>query len=102
MSSSSEYRIEVVDIDTIKPSPENDDIYNGVNLDRKDFQELVSSIRSDKIKEPLHITEDNFILSGHRRYAAAVQIGLTRIPVIRQPVRRFEYDRSEYRKLLAD
>ena len=77
-----DYQVKFVNIRDVKPSPENDQIYNGVNQERDDFKELVKSIRQDGIKEPLHVTLDGFILSGHRRFAAATRVGLSEIPVI--------------------
>lgn len=97
-----DYQVKFVNIRDVKPSPENDQIYNGVNQERDDFKELVKSIRQDGIKEPLHVTLDGFILSGHRRFAAATRVGLSEIPVIQQPVERSTMRVSDYRKLLAD
>lgn len=45
------------------------------------FAGLVASIRSQGIIQPLLITAEGMILAGHRRYEAALEIGLQRIPV---------------------
>jgi hypothetical protein len=60
----------------IHPSPENDELYSPVRDDDPEIIALAESIRKYGIQEPLVITTDNFILSGHRRYAAARLAGL--------------------------
>lgn len=45
------------------------------------FDGLVASIRSKGIITPLLVAEDGMILAGHRRYEAALVIGLGRVPV---------------------
>ena len=101
MIAKTNYEATFVPVDDIIASPENDDLYNRVNQNRSDFKELVESIRAEGIKEPLHVTEDGFILSGHRRQAAAKAAGKSEVPVVIQPVRRSEMARARYRKLLA-
>ena len=64
----------------IKPSPENDKLYRPVNPDDPEIRELAASIRKHGILQPIVITLDGYILSGHRRYAAAKLAGLRQIP----------------------
>jgi ParB/RepB/Spo0J family partition protein len=45
------------------------------------FVGLVASVKSQGIIQPLLINKDGMILAGHRRYAAALEIGLARVPV---------------------
>src|SRR5262249_1368050 len=40
------------------------------------------------VKEPLRVTRDGFIISGHRRHMAARIAGLVRVPCIVDPVTR--------------
>lgn len=61
----------------LRPHPLNDEIYG----DRAD-NELVESIREKGILSPLLITHANYIISGHRRWAAANAIGMESIPVV--------------------
>lgn len=61
----------------LRPHPLNDEIYG----DRAD-SDLVESIRQKGIFNPLLITQQNYIISGHRRWAAALAVGLTSIPVV--------------------
>src|SRR5687768_11593003 len=54
----------------LSPSPENDQIYKPVDPSDPEVQSLAASMREHKVLEPLVITEDRYILSGHRRFAA--------------------------------
>jgi hypothetical protein len=64
----------------IRPSPENDKLYKPVNTKDVDFRALVEQIRINGITDPLIITLDGFILSGHRRHAAATVLLLESVP----------------------
>ncbi|MBM4094036.1 MAG: hypothetical protein FJ276_32205 [Planctomycetes bacterium] len=55
----------------VRPSPENDELYRPANRDGPEIQLLTESIREHGVLEPLVITMDGFILSGHRRHLAA-------------------------------
>lgn len=45
------------------------------------FAGLVASIKSQGIIQPLLINSEGMILAGHRRYEAALELGLQRLPV---------------------
>jgi len=60
----------------LKPHPLNTDIYGEESLD----QDLVSSIRSKGILEPIVIRADGTILSGHRRWMATKELALSKVP----------------------
>lgn len=79
---------ELCDIDSITPSPENDRLYRPINPDDPDFQKLVESIEELGIREPIVVTDDRYILSGHRRYAAARAAGLDEVPIRYEHIRR--------------
>ena len=65
------------------------------------FVALVDSIREHGILETLVVSSDGYILSGHRRHAAACQLSLDRIPVrIRSDV-SYARDRDTFLQLLA-
>ena len=74
----SEFRL--VLISEIRPSPENDRLYRPVDFTSKELHALADSIRQRGILQPLVITGDNYIISGHRRFAAAQIAGLTELP----------------------
>ena len=66
----------LISIDKIQPSPENDKLYRPVDPDDPETVSLAESIRKFGIREPLVLTLDGHILSGHRRFAAARLAGL--------------------------
>ena len=68
-------------IGTIRPSPENDRLYGPVNVDDPEIIALAKSIKTHGIKEPLVITRDRYLLSGHRRHTAARLAGHKTVPV---------------------
>jgi hypothetical protein len=86
----------------IVPSPENDDLYGPINPDDQDIVDLADSISSYGLQERIVITLDGYILSGHRRYVACELAGLDDIPVRVEPLRRSDYDKSGYLKLLRE
>jgi hypothetical protein len=67
-------------VDEIRPSPENELIYRPVSARDPEIQELARSIREHGLKEPLVVTRDGYILSGHRRHAACRLAGIREIP----------------------
>lgn len=85
----------------IKPSPENDQLYRAVDLDDPGIIELARSIMLHGVREPIVVTEDGWILSGHRRYAACQRLGLDEVPVRGVPIRR-EDDRDGFVVLLRE
>lgn len=70
--------------DTLNPHPLNTEVYG----DRTDFdQSFLDSVRNHGILEPVVVDTEDTIISGHRRVAAALEVGLDTIPV---RVREFE------------
>lgn len=65
----------------IRPSRENDLLYSPVNSADPSIQELAQSIREKGVLEPLVVSLDGAIISGHRRYAACRIAGLAEVPV---------------------
>lgn len=90
-----------VPIDSITPSPENDRIYHPVDPRDPEIVKLANSILQNGIIEPLVITLDDYILSGHRRYAAAKLAGLRTVPVRREQIRRSD-DIDRFIELLRE
>jgi hypothetical protein len=78
--------VEMVPLASIRPSPENDQLYKPVDYNDPDFRALVASIRERGVLQALVVTLDGFILSGHRRYAAARVAGLDEVPVQRESI----------------
>lgn len=61
-------------------SGENDRIYNAINPNDPAFIGLVESIRTHGVMKPLGITEDDYLVDGHRRLAACKALDLKRVP----------------------
>jgi len=93
------YTVSFVPIDTIAPSPENDDIYGAIEHDEQ-MESLIDSIRRRGLEEPIIVTSDGFIVSGHRRYFACCQLGLPTVPVRVSTVSRETCD--DYHRLLTE
>ncbi len=64
-------------IDELRPHPANERVYGAEELP----EGFVASIRKQGILVPLAVTKDGVIISGHRRWRAAMAIGLDTVPV---------------------
>lgn len=80
-----DYKVEIVPIEEVKPSPENDDIYGKVQWDEQ-MEALVKSIGNRGLEEPIIISDDNYVISGHRRLFACREIGMDSIPIRRKKI----------------
>jgi hypothetical protein len=65
----------------VKVARENDLLYDRFGIANLDDYELTVSIRDHGIQEPLTLSTDHVLLSGHRRFAAAKYLGLKDVPV---------------------
>jgi hypothetical protein len=83
-------------LSSLKPSPENDQLYRPVDPASKEIQELAASIAKNGIKEPLVVTADNYILSGHRRRVAAKLNGQVMVPCRVMRFKRVGMDKSKF------
>ena len=88
-------------IDDIKPSPENDKLYRPIDPKDPSIIALADSISEHGIKEPLVVTIDYWILSGHRRYAAAKIAGIKKVPIRFESINRAD-DQDAFVKLLRE
>jgi hypothetical protein len=68
-------------LDSLKPAPENDVLYKAIAYDDPELLELARSIKERGIQEPLLVSRDGYIISGHRRRIAALIAGLDLVPV---------------------
>ena len=72
----------------LKDHPQNALLYGK----DESIEDLIKSIRANGMLEPLLITKDGRIISGHRRYRAALALGLTEVPVrILRPMTRSRF-----------
>jgi hypothetical protein len=69
-----------VPLSEIRPARVNDQVYRPVDAADPDVQSLVESIREHGLREPLVLTTDSVILSGHRRHVACRLAGLDVAP----------------------
>src|SRR5438128_1277249 len=95
----------LVPIGEVLPSPENALLYRPVTPDDAATIELADSIRENGILEPIVLTRDHYIVSGHRRHMAARIAGLRKIPCRKLlGVRRGDGEKAsdEFLKLLRE
>jgi hypothetical protein len=88
-----------MDLYQLTPSPLNEKLYKAIDPDDPEIVALAASIREHGVQVPLSITTDDFILSGHRRCAAAKLAGLDRVPCIRVA---FDHADPEFLRLLGE
>ena len=67
-------------VSDIRAAKENDLIYDSFGIANADDRALTISIRDNGVQEPLTLSADHFLLSGHRRLAAAKYLGLPSVP----------------------
>jgi len=86
---------------SLKPSPENNQLYRDTDADQT-IPALARSIRDKGLLEPLIITLDNFIVSGHRRHAALLLLDEATAQCRVLPVRRNAMTSDDYMVLLRE
>ena len=84
-----------------RPSLENDQLYRPVDPNDPEILALAESIAEHGVQEPLLVTRDGWIISGHRRHAAARLAGLSTVPC---RIRDLDMDAShdEFMQLLRE
>jgi ParB-like chromosome segregation protein Spo0J len=87
--------IELVDIDLLVENPKNNNKHPKDQIDR-----LAKIIKAHGFRNPLTVSNrSGFVLCGHGRIAAAKQLGMKQLPIIRQD---FENEAEEYAHMTAD
>lgn len=84
-------------LSSLKPSPENDCLYDRNDADIAEFAERIAA---EGLLEPLVITLDNYIVSGHRRYAALQRLERVKVPCRVIDKRRDDMSRDDFITLL--
>ena len=74
-----------VKVSNLKHHPLNSLIYTSSSID-----ELIVSIKSVGLLEPLVINQNNQIISGNRRFQALKSLGLNKVEVIRKNIKKEE------------
>jgi len=72
--------ISMISLDELRPSPENDGLYKPIDPADPEIIGLARSIATHGVQEPLIVTLDHWIVSGHRRYVAAKLADLETAP----------------------
>src|SRR5262245_25699529 len=85
-------QVRMLPVAEVWPSPENDQLYLPVNPADPEFQALVRSVKRYGVREPLVVTRDSYIVSGHRRHAAARRAGLKVVPCRVEEISRLDPD----------
>jgi hypothetical protein len=73
-------KVHEIAMSDIKPSPENDLLYRPYDRSNPENLLLAQQIQKEGVLEPLVLSQDYFILSGHRRFYSAKWVGLESIP----------------------
>jgi len=86
-------------VSEVAPAPINSDIYRQPGADDA-LEELVESIEKRGIMTPLTVSEDLYIISGHRRREAAIRAQVAKIPcIVREGI---FYPSKEFSELLVE
>jgi hypothetical protein len=94
------YQVEYRTVGEILPSPENDEVYGPIQHDEQ-MENLIASIERNGLDEPLLLTADGYVLSGHRRFHAVKYLGWKTVPIrTKRDVRRA--GNREYHRLLVE
>lgn len=88
-----------IPLSDLRPAPENDFLYGWVDPTDSEVRKLAKDLEKRGILEPIVVSIDRVIISGHRRSVAARLAGLSVVPCIIQPV-RYASDRDQFLELL--
>jgi len=69
----------MIEVELLRRNPNNSMLHNSNDTS---FVELVEDVRRFGVREPITIDRNLLIVSGHRRFKAAVQLGLDSIPSV--------------------
>ena len=98
---SGQVRIRRRRLEHVKMSPENEQLYRPIRDDDPEIIELAHSIEQHGVQEPLILSSDGYIISGHRRYVAAGIAGLATVPVRVKRISRAR-QRDKFLQLLRE
>jgi hypothetical protein len=88
-------------VSSLKPSPENALLYANPDSDDPQIVKLASAIAKNGC-DPLVITADNYIISGHRRHVALTRLGQTFVRCRVLPVERRSMPTDQYVALIRE
>ncbi len=67
-----------INVDLLRPHPRNKEFFDDMEGDK--WKDFVESIKTSGIIQPLIVTDDYVVISGHQRLKAAKELGLTEVP----------------------
>ena len=70
--------IQQISVDTLRPHPRNNEFFDDIPPER--WSDFVKSIRTSGVIEPVRITQDNVLVSGHQRVKACKELGIVSVP----------------------
>ena len=76
-----------LNINELKPHPRNNEFFDDMTGDA--WEAFKESIKTSGIIEPIVVTKDMIIVSGHQRVRAAKELGLSTVMV---DIRKYEND----------
>ena len=79
-------------LDELRPAPVNADNYDAIATDSPEILNMARSMQERGVLEPIVISTDNVIMSGHRRHIAARLAGLQKVPVRVYPIKSTDPD----------
>lgn len=89
-------------LSSITPSPENDRVYGAVDPSDPKIIKLAEQIERHGLLEPIVVTKDGRIVSGHRRYAACVINEQQFVRCVVLAKRRDEFTENEFIELIVE
>ena len=87
--------MELMNPNNLKPHPRNNEFFD--DMDGQKWKDFLQSVRTSGIIEPIIVTQDLVIVSGHQRVRAAKAIGLMKIAV---EVRHYDSDDKVLKDLI--
>lgn len=70
--------VQEISVKELREHPQNNEFYSA--LDEKEWETLLKSIKEIGVQEPLWMTQERVLVSGHQRLRAAKTIGLAAVP----------------------
>jgi hypothetical protein len=95
-------RVHHVDARALKPSPENETLYRERTELDSDFARLVESVKAEGVHDPLRVSKDDYIISGHQRRKAAIRAKRYTVPVIYDRRSRKDHTADEWTAILRE
>jgi hypothetical protein len=87
----------------LKPSAENATLYRERNENDSDWKRFVESVRAaGGVQQEILISRDRFIISGHQRTRAAIEVELKLVPIRVLNLRRDKHTADDWLKLLRE